>query len=133
MFYRHIFSLATLKPLFYVQVRINTTVSNGFNAYVYTFANNSDDNGRTNPENACFCNNKDNCLPDGLLDVHGCYYGFPIALSYPHFYNGDPWMVENVEGSYPDKKKHESYFVVEPVSVICFLDFKYFIYGCFLF
>lgn len=103
-----------------MQVRINTTVSNGFNGYVYTFANNSDDNGRTNPENACFCKNKDKCLPDGLLDVHGCYYGFPIALSYPHFYNGDPWLAENVEGSYPDKKKHESYFVIEPVRVKSF-------------
>lgn len=51
------------------------------------------------------------------MDVHGCYYGFPIALSYPHFIYGDPYLSKDVEhGLNPDPKKHQSYFVVQPES-----------------
>jgi len=42
--------------------------------------------------------------------------GFPIGVSYPHFYQADPALVEAVEGSYPEKEKHESHFYIEPVS-----------------
>lgn len=48
------------------------------------------------------------------------YAGFPIGVSYPHFYQGDPALVEAVEGSYPDKTKHESHFYIEPVSSVGF-------------
>jgi hypothetical protein len=51
------------------------------------------------------------------------YTGFPIGVSYPHFYQGDPALVEAVEGSYPDKAKHESDFYIEPVSSIGFNSF----------
>jgi hypothetical protein len=44
--------------------------------------------------------------------------GFPIGVSYPHFYQGDPALVEAVEGSFPDKQKHESHFYIEPVSSV---------------
>jgi len=37
-------------------------------------------------------------------------------VSYPHFYQADPALVEAVEGSYPEKEKHESRFYIEPVS-----------------
>jgi hypothetical protein len=52
------------------------------------------------------------------------YTGFPIGVSYPHFYQADSALVEAVEGSYPDKKKHESHFYIEPVSSI---GFKFFL------
>lgn len=42
--------------------------------------------------------------------------GFPIALSYPHFYLADPWLREEVEGSNPDPNLHETYFHINPVS-----------------
>jgi len=42
--------------------------------------------------------------------------GFPIGVSYPHFYQAHPALVEAVEGSYPEKEKHESHFYIEPVS-----------------
>jgi CD36 family. len=42
--------------------------------------------------------------------------GFPIGVSYPHFYQGDPALVEAVEGSYPEKEKHESHFYIQSVS-----------------
>lgn len=105
-------SMCRAKPL----VKVGDTVSQGFSSYVFTFPNNTDDNGRENPNNTCFCNDKSNCLPKGLLDVRGCYYGFPIALSYPHWYQAEPWLTEQVEGSHPSQDKHESFVVIEPVS-----------------
>lgn len=42
--------------------------------------------------------------------------GFPIALSYPHFYMANPEISEKVEGLTPDPAKHESYFFIQPRS-----------------
>lgn len=86
------------------------------NAYVYQFDPEADDNGHKNEKNKCFCKNKSKCLPKGLLDVRGCYYGFPIALSYPHFLDGDKILTEKVIGCNPNPEKHKSYFVIQPVS-----------------
>lgn len=88
---------------------------NGLEGYHFVFPENSLDNGEVIPENKCFCR-KGKCLPAGLIDVHDCYYGFPIGVSYPHFYQADPALVEAVEGSYPEKEKHESHFYIEPKS-----------------
>lgn len=60
----------------------------------------------------------------GLLDISDCYYGFPIALSYPHFLDSDEDLVKNVEGSKPNRSLHESYFMIQPVS--SFLSFFFF-------
>lgn len=57
------------------------------------------------------------CLPEGLSDVTDCYYGFPIALSYPHFLDADPAILEQVTGSTPNRTLHESFFLVNPVSI----------------
>lgn len=56
------------------------------------------------------------CLAEGLVDVTDCYYGFPIALSYPHFLDADPALLEGVTGSAPNREKHESFFILNPVS-----------------
>lgn len=82
---------------------------------MYKFPKYANDNGYYYPENKCFC--KKTCLPPGMLDVRECYYGFPIALSYPHFYEMDPSFVSDVDGLKPDRRKHETYFVIEPVSL----------------
>lgn len=42
--------------------------------------------------------------------------GFPIALSYPHFYKSDPSLLAKVEGLEPKQDKHESYFFIQPKS-----------------
>jgi len=44
--------------------------------------------------------------------------GFPIALSYPHFYKSDPSLLEAIEGLEPKKELHESYFFINPKSGI---------------
>ncbi|CAH0548626.1 unnamed protein product [Brassicogethes aeneus] len=96
-------------------VRVNETVHTNLKAYVYTFEN-SDDNGKYDERNQCFCKNKNKCLPPGLLDVNGCYYGFPIALSYPHYLDGNEFLSSRIEGVHPDENKHRSYFVIQPDS-----------------
>ncbi|KAJ8688588.1 hypothetical protein QAD02_024383 [Eretmocerus hayati] len=96
-------------------VQTGEKIVKGLHTYRYKFKDHELDNGRVNPENKCFCRN-DHCLPYGLIDVTDCYYGFPIALSYPHFYQTDPKMLEAVEGLNPVKDIHESYFYINPRS-----------------
>lgn len=81
------------------------------------FEENALDNGEINEKNKCFCRFGE-CLPRGLIDVTDCYYGFPIALSYPHFMDADEKVRNMTEGMYPDIKKHESYFMINRVSFI---------------
>lgn len=96
-------------------MHVNETISSGLRGYVYKFRPNAMDNGHYDPDNKCYCKTN-RCLPAGLLDVRQCYYGFPIALSYPHFLDSDPVLSEYTEGSTPDRQKHETYFVVNPES-----------------
>lgn len=48
--------------------------------------------------------------------------GFPIALSYPHFYQADPNLISAVEGSHPDPEKHETFFIIQPVCIENYLQ-----------
>ncbi|XP_070154251.1 scavenger receptor class B member 1 isoform X1 [Polyergus mexicanus] len=96
-------------------IRIGEKQIKGLYTYQYAFVENELDNGAVNPENKCFCR-KGHCLKPGLIDVTDCYYGFPIALSYPHFYKSDPSLLEAIEGLQPVKDLHESYFFIQPKS-----------------
>ncbi|XP_053971681.1 scavenger receptor class B member 1-like isoform X1 [Hylaeus volcanicus] len=95
--------------------RTGEKVINGLHTYLFKFVENELDNGAVNPENKCFCR-EGHCLQPGLIDVTDCYYGFPIALSYPHFYKTDPSLLEAVEGLNPRADIHESYAYVQPTS-----------------
>uniref|UniRef100_A0A182Q5V0 Scavenger receptor class B n=1 Tax=Anopheles farauti TaxID=69004 RepID=A0A182Q5V0_9DIPT len=88
---------------------------NGLKATKFVFEDNALDNGEFDSRNKCYCRNG-NCLPRGLIDVTSCYYGFPIALSYPHFLDADPKVLAHVNGSRPDPKVHRSHFMINPVS-----------------
>ncbi|CAG4949589.1 unnamed protein product [Parnassius apollo] len=59
-------------------------------------------------------------LPSGLSDASKCYYGFPMTVSYPHFYTGSPPKDHYVTGLTPDRQKHNSYVVVEPLTGVPF-------------
>lgn len=37
-----------------------------------------------------------------------------MFLSYPHFYDADPYYLSEVDGLKPNKEKHELYLVLEP-------------------
>lgn len=82
-------------------------------AYRYNFKKNALDNGEIDPNNKCFCKNK--CFPRGIFDVQDCYMGFPIALSYPHFYESDQKVLDSVEGLKPDHDLHHTFFVINEV------------------
>ncbi|XP_063540133.1 lysosome membrane protein 2-like [Cydia strobilella] len=61
------------------------------------------------------CNCTSNCLPEGFVDIGGCYYGFPIALSKPHFMDVDPVQASYFTGMRPDPEKHTTKIDVEPI------------------
>ncbi|XP_026464411.1 platelet glycoprotein 4-like, partial [Ctenocephalides felis] len=96
-------------------VQIGDENVKGLDSYIYTFEDDAFDNGWRNPEHKCYCRKgKGRCLPDGLIDVTDCYYGFPIALSYPHFYKGDQMLKEQVNGTQPDINLHQTEIHIEP-------------------
>ena len=72
-------------------------------------------NGSVNPDNAAFYPN--GFLPTGILDPRKCQGGgvlSPVFISAPHFYLGDPSLVDGVVGVKPNKEKHQFSFDVEP-------------------
>lgn len=40
----------------------------------------------------------------------------PAAVSQPHFYNGDPSLLEEVDGLKPEKEKHQTILAINPVK-----------------
>ncbi|XP_037037286.1 uncharacterized protein LOC119074990 [Bradysia coprophila] len=63
----------------------------------------------------CFCSN-DKCPLKGTMDLFPCTSG-PIVASMPHFYNGDPVLLEKVEsGLEPNKDKHAIFLDFEIIS-----------------
>ncbi|EDW12640.1 protein peste [Drosophila mojavensis] len=99
-------------PLDYVE----TVEIEGLQGYKFSGGERSVDNGTLYPENLCFCGGE--CVPSGVMNISSCRFGSPVFMSYPHFYNADPYYVEQVEGLQPDKKQHEFYMVVEPSTGI---------------
>ncbi|XP_071450574.1 scavenger receptor class B member 1-like [Hetaerina americana] len=92
------------------QEYVEDAVVDGMKAYLFRFKEGALNNSRE--ENQCYC--KSTCLPPGLVDAESCYYGFPIALSYPHFYQGDESLIGAVQGMKPVEEEHASYFYIQP-------------------
>ncbi|XP_053691622.1 scavenger receptor class B member 1 [Sabethes cyaneus] len=87
----------------------------GIQATKFVFEKNALDNGEFDKRNKCFCR-QGHCLPRGLIDVTDCYYGFPIALSYPHFLDADPNLLQKIIGLHPNESKHGSFFMINSLS-----------------
>jgi scavenger receptor class B, member 1 len=62
------------------------------------------------------CLETDKFMPKGLLNTTLCSYEFPMFMSFPHFYDADLSYIDAVEGLKPDKKFHENFITLEPVS-----------------
>jgi len=59
-------------------------------------------------DSSCFCPpGVSGCAPEGLFNVSACHGGSPMLLSWPHFYNADPKLLENIDGLKPEQEKHE--------------------------
>ncbi|CAG9580192.1 unnamed protein product [Danaus chrysippus] len=82
----------------------------GFNFHRYLM---SESSFNQSSKYACPCT--ENCMPDGFVDISSCYYGFPIALSKPHFLDTDPEQLSFFRGFKPDPIKHRSTLDLEPV------------------
>lgn len=54
----------------------------------------------------------------------------PVYLSFPHFYNADPRLLDDVEGLSPDQEKHETFFKIQPVSIQYNIFFYYYSDHC---
>ena len=85
----------------------------GIEAYRFSFVNSLFESAFTNPKNVRW----GSWNPDGLF-----YLGYtqdpivPVFGSKPHFLDGDPELLEKVNGLDPDHSKHESYLNVEPLT-----------------
>lgn len=51
----------------------------------------------------------------GLLNAESCRMGAPAFISFPHFFNADPYLLNMVNGLKPEEKKHAFYMDLIPV------------------
>ena len=86
----------------------------GIPGYTYVGGKSLFDNGTSEPKTLCNCAGV--CAPQGVLNVSSCRYGAPGFLSYPHFLDADPYFRNKVNGMNPDRKRHQLYVTLEPVS-----------------
>lgn len=66
-------------------------------------------------ENECFCNGE--CVPSGVINVTACRLGAPVFMSFPHFFNADPYYQDQIEGMSPNKEKHQFSMTLEEVKI----------------
>lgn len=85
----------------------------GILAGLYTPLNSTFECADKFPDNKCYCRGE-KCPPRGLQNISPCQYNAPVYLSYPHFYDADPSLLEKIDGLKPDKEKHETYFMIQP-------------------
>ncbi|CAG9819613.1 unnamed protein product [Phaedon cochleariae] len=85
----------------------------GIEGHKYVGSDRTLDNGTKYPEMSCF-------LTDGVQQRAGvrnvtlCKFGAPALISFPHFYNADPYYLQDIDGLKPDASKHEMYLSLEP-------------------
>lgn len=88
----------------------------GITGYKYIGGKKLLDNGTLYPENLCFSGG--DSVPSGVMNVSSCRYGTPVFMSFPHYYEADPYYLDQVDGLRPDKAKHEFYMTLEPKTGI---------------
>lgn len=89
------------------------TSKDGYAVYNYRVAQDFMQSGNENSDNMCYCADE-KCLPSGFNTLAPCYYGIPIVISQPHFYNADERFLEQIDGLEPDKEKHDATASVIP-------------------
>ena len=72
--------------IFFSLVYQKDVVSNGVPGYRFVPPENIFAPPDENPENACFCVNKECNIPKGLFNMSACTFGSPTLMSWPHFY-----------------------------------------------
>ena len=52
----------------------------------------------------------------GLLRLGGATYGVPVMMSWPHFWNADSILLDQIEGLQPMKEQHDTYIDIDPIT-----------------
>ena len=95
---------------------------NGVTTFKFSGGDRTVDNGTLYPENECYCSGE--CVPSGLFNVSSCRFGTPVFMSFPHFYNADPFYLDQVDGMKPQKDKHQFFISYEPVRLCTFIKYQ---------
>lgn len=88
----------------------------GITGHRFTAGARALDNGTLYDENKCFSSDEE--MPSGLINITACNFGFPLFISFPHFYQSDKSYLNAVDGLAPEKDKHETYITLEPVKFL---------------
>ncbi|XP_053639993.2 protein croquemort-like [Cherax quadricarinatus] len=86
------------------------TDNNNVAGYRYWGTNETFANETVVPGNECYCV-KGTCAPTGLLNAESCRMGSPAFISFPHFLNADPFLLDGVEGMTPPEEEIHSFFI----------------------
>ncbi|KAK7866502.1 hypothetical protein R5R35_014364 [Gryllus longicercus] len=106
-------ALCRVAPITYA----GDVLRDGVDAYRFELPDNFFDRFE-DPSTDCFAGDPSAPLVSGLSDCSPCFFNFPLAASAPHFMNGDPVLIDSVRGMNPQRDKHGSYIVVEPITGI---------------
>lgn len=87
----------------------------GVKAYRFWGSNHTFANSTMVPENECFCV-AGTCAPMGLINAESCRMGAPAFVSFPHYFNADPFLLDQVKGLSPNEEKHA--FVMDIVPEV---------------
>ncbi|GAB6030883.1 scavenger receptor class B, member [Chamberlinius hualienensis] len=87
----------------------------GLNVYNYLLAEKSFVSGYEVTDNKCYCQSE-RCMKTGIMYLGPCYYGLPIYLSQPHFYQADESFVKAFDGLEPNSNLHSTFALVEPLT-----------------
>ncbi|KAG5454400.1 Lysosome membrane protein 2 [Clonorchis sinensis] len=74
-------------------------------------------------KNRGFCINWPDCMADNMFDVSTCIPGAPIAMSLPHFQNGDPSYRDSVIGLHATEELNTTFYI-EPITGVVFFAAK---------
>ncbi|XP_076613733.1 scavenger receptor class B member 1 isoform X1 [Chaetodon auriga] len=67
-------------------------------------------NGADYAPNEGFCP----CRQSGLLNVSSCRHNSSVFISHPHFFNGDPALLDFVQGLNPNEEEHGLFIDIHP-------------------
>jgi len=91
---------------------------NGLTGYRFVPPSNVFGTPDQNKDNACFCKNPNGACdtPSGVFNVSICQFGSPVMLSWPHFFQADPKLINAIDGLKPNRAKHQMSIDIQPTT-----------------
>lgn len=91
----------------------------GIKGYKFSGGARSVDNGEKYQDQLCFSPGE--IVPSGTLNISSCRFGTPVFMSFPHYFEANPYYRNLVDGLEPNKQKHQMYITLEPVIIVNFI------------